>query len=300
VRPPHRGGGRRGRRDDPPPPSYRAIGESKRKVPASDLDQRSHERLVPGTLSGWLALEMTLIDHLHVGSGATVLYEELVRATVVQIVDDGGFAPIVPGSSIKGAVRSVAEVLLGGGGPDDRDVSETAVGGLFGYVKGRDTFASRIPFDDARPVEAEPHMGVAKLPRAFPPRKAAGRRFYQQPRGGLRSDVPYEIVPRGEVFRSRLHLTNVTEPELGVVLLSLGVDRTFALRLGGGKFAGLGRVAVRVHGGTIRRGYDDPVPIRLDEAGAQALVESCLASPLGAEGYGVALETVRQTLGARR
>ncbi len=274
-----RGPNRRGRGggQEPPPPNYRAIAPSRKLVPAASEDRRRHDRLAPSTVSGWLELEFELVDHLHVGAGAPALYDQLVKASVVHFSgDDEDMVPIVPGASIKGAARNLAELLLGGGAPDDRDIAETAVGGLFGYIAGRQTFASRIGIDDAYPVSDEPALGVAKLPRAFQPRKAAGRRLYGRPRGTIRREIPHEVVPKGERFRTRLHFVNVTNAELGVVLICLGMDRKFHLRIGGGKFAGFGRVSFTAQGGMVRRGYDQPRPDTLDLGRAGEFVGDCL------------------------
>ncbi|MBX3249958.1 MAG: hypothetical protein KF901_22460 [Myxococcales bacterium] len=242
------------------------------------------------------------IDAVHVGSGAPVLYEEIVRGTTVSISNDGDFVPVIPGASLKGAVRNVAELLLGGGAPDDRDVASTAVGDLFGYAddRAKSALAARVGFDDALPVAGEPALGIARLPHPFQPRKAAGRRIYGPPAGVLRTDVPYEVIPSGERFRTRLHLVNVSDAELGAVLTCLGLDGTFNLRVGGGKFAGLGRVRCEAVEAWVRRGYESPRAERLDRTKTRELVRVAIEKRTLANGHERPLEVLRQALGGGR
>ncbi|MBX3274759.1 MAG: hypothetical protein KF729_31125 [Sandaracinaceae bacterium] len=277
--------------------NYRAIAPAREAV---RLDKPGHHRLESGRMSGWIALELTAVDAVHVGAGAPVLYEELARATVVTFDEDGGVAPVIPGASLKGAVRNLAELVLGGGSPDDRDVASTAVGSLFGYVAGNDTFLGRIGFDDALPLAEEPAMGLTKLPHPYQPRKAGGRRLYGPPVGALAKEVPYEVTAPKERFGTRLHLVNVAMGELGAVLTCLGMDGTFLLRVGGGKFAGLGRVRVEAVGGSIRRGYERPRPERLDAEAARKLVAEALAKRTLAKDAEQPLRLIRQALGGAR
>lgn len=279
--------------------SYRGLAPASEQV--APLGERRHDRLFPGRLSGWIGLELTAIDFVHVGTGAPVLYEEVARSTVVTVDVDGRYAPVIPGASLKGAVRNLAELLLGGGSPDDANVARTAVGGLFGYIQGRDTFHARIGFDDAHPLADEPALGVAKLPHPYQPRKRAGRRIYAPPTGSLPREVPYEVIAKGERFDTRLHLVNVAIEELGAVLTCLGMDGTFHLRVGGGKFAGLGRIRVTATGASLRRGYETPKPERLGAEAARELVREAIAERrLARDAEQGVLPSIRQVLGGPR
>jgi len=51
-----------------------------------------------------------------------------------------------------------------------------------------------------------------------------------------------EVIPAGSRLRGQLRLFNVTAVELGGLLSALGIEPASALKLGGGKAHGLGRV----------------------------------------------------------
>lgn len=293
----HRGPPRGGR--EPAPVNYVAVPPARDLVPASG--ENGHHRLHAGRYSGWIGLELiVLAPGLHVGAGAPVLYDQLARSTVVTITEDGGFAPVIPGASLKGAVRNLAELLLGGGAPDDSNVARTAVGSLFGYIQGNETFAARIGFDDALPRAEEPALGLALLPHPYQPRKSGGRRIYGPPKGALAKEVPYEVIGPGERFATRLHLVNVEIEELGAVLTCLGLDGTFHLRVGGGKFAGLGRVRIEPTGASLRRGYEGPHAQRLDAEATKKLVAEAIAKRRLAKDADAPLQAIRRELGGPR
>lgn len=287
-----RRGGPRDR--EPTPVNYRMVPAARQSAVPRKI---THERLHADRLTGWLGLELTTLDPVHVGAGAPIFDgREIARAMVVTLDEDGA-APVIPGASLKGAVRNLAELLLGGGAPDDPDVADTAVGGLFGYISRSGEFAGRVGFDDAHALADEPAFGVAKLPHPYQPRKQGARRLYGPPAGPRRGEVPYEVIPRGERFRTRLHLVNVTPGELGAILTCLGLDGTFFLRVGGGKFAGLGRVRAEVTGAALRSGYEQPGVQRLDAASARALAEMAIEQRTLAKDFEQPLEQIRRALG---
>lgn len=242
------------------------------------LEERGHERLREDRLSGALELELTAVDDLHVGSGSSEIYDDrngpvLVRSTMVNLHGGTVLVPVVPGSSLKGVVRTLTEAVAGGCG-DIRGCGRCVSCGLFGHA-GRETFAGRVGFEDAAP-RGEPQMALRRLPMPRKPIKANGRRLYSQPEVIAPGEVPYEAIAKGSVLHGRMNLINLREEELGLVLRALGVDGSFPIRVGGGKFGGLGRCAVRVVGARLRRGYRKPLPEVLDAAGSAALVQRAL------------------------
>lgn len=268
------------------------------------LAERVHDRLRGDRLSGALALELLAVDDLHVGSGSCEIYEDrhgpvLVRSTMVNARGGTGLSLVVPGSSLKGVVRTLTEAVAGGCG-EIRGCGRCVTCGLFGHA-GRESFAGRVGFGDAEPSgEAQPDLRRLPMPRK--PQKAWGRRLYSQPEVSSPGDVPYEVIPKGTVLRGRLNLVNLREDELGLLLRAMGADGAFPLRVGGGKFGGLGRCAVRVVGARLRRGYRRPLPEVLDAAGAAGLVQRALqAYRPDARAVGV-LETIKtaHSAGGRR
>lgn len=256
------------------------------------IAELSHDRLRPGRWSGALELELEAVDRWRVGSGTLLaaarnaggrreelLAEDLVlwRAKV----------PLMPGSSLKGAVRTLVEALTGGDWPSrdpERELSVTS--GLFGMVgQGRASFRGRVGFDDALPAEGTaPRLQIEDLPAPYAPRDhmRTGTRVYG-PAGERRGVIPYLVLERGSRYRTRLCFTNLTEGELGLLARATGLCGSFCPRLGGGKFAGLGRTRFHVLGAHLRQG-SGRLSERLDAGQARERVARWLSAfPLDAE-----------------
>jgi CRISPR/Cas system CSM-associated protein Csm3 (group 7 of RAMP superfamily) len=289
------------------PPTYKILGSAE-TLRGPPLDQRAHDQLDPRKLSGAIDLSFTTIDPLHMGSGVSNFFAfgdrdvRLVRDIVVQWLGDVE-APVIPGASLKGAVRSIAEALGGG-----CDLSESrcdpacAVCAIFGHLMRDGGYLGRAGFDDAHPVapgEAADRMGALLGPMPFQPRVSKGRRIYGVAPRPLDAPVPYMVVLRDVSFKTRLHLTNIALAELGLVLLACGADGSFRLRIGGGKFANMGRVRTLVTAATLRRSYLTPVAEQLDAAAAGKLAAEAIehaTTKLSTRAAAV-LVTLRATLG---
>lgn len=292
---------------EPPPKTYTPLPAAGR-VEGPPLAARGHERLDPQKLSGWLLLRISTLDRLHVGSGVSNPWYindrdvRLARDIAMQWVGDRE-APVIPGASLKGAIRSVAEAIGGGCDLDEKNPPHVcAVCALFGHLLERGGYLGRVGFDDALPVDpkdAFERVVMIQAPMPFQPRVRKGRRIYARAPRGIDPQVPYVVVDSGVAFETRLHLTNVSAAELGIVLLASGVDGTFRLRIGGGKFTNLGRIGIEVKGGLLRRGYRTPAPCSLDAKAASALADEALGkvklAPRGEE----TLRVLRATLGGQ-
>jgi len=291
------------------PPTYKLLGSAER-VDGVPVDQRAHDHLDPRKLSGSIDLSFTTIDPLHMGSGVSNFFAfgdrdmRLARDIVVQWLGDME-APVIPGASLKGAVRSIAEAL--GGGCDlsePRCEPACAVCAIFGHLMRDGGYLGRAGFDDAHPADpgqAADRMGALLGPMPFQPRVSKGRRIYGVAPRPLDAPVPYVVVLREVSFKTRLHLTNITHAELGLVLLACGADGSFRLRIGGGKFANMGRVRTEVAGATLRRSYLTPAPELLDATAAGKLAEEAIeqaTAKLSTRASAV-LVTLRATLGDR-
>jgi len=290
---------------EPPPKTYKILPNAGREQ-GEPLATRGHEKIDTQRRSGWLLLRLTTFDRLHVGSGVSnpgYVNDRDVRLSrdiVMQWVRDQE-APIIPGSSLKGALRNIAEAIGGGCDLDEPPRADVcAICALFGHLLESGGYLGRVGFDDALPVqpkEAFEKVVMVEGAMPFQPREKKGRRIYgRAPRGGD-AQIPYVVVDRGVMFETRLHLTNVSMAELGLVLLACGTDKTFRLRVGGGKFTNLGGIDVEVAGGLLRKNYRTPKPEALDAGAAVALAaearETTKLSPRGEE----TLRMLRATLG---
>jgi len=230
-----------------------------------------HERFQG--LSGWMELEIEVVsDYLYLGSGQLELrsiqgWEQVCYAFARQ---NGTL--IIPGTSIKGAIRSVVEALSNScvriKARNERVLSRAHEGceykekeretlcpacGLFGTTGYR----GRVHFADATPI-GEVRTEIIKIADLWPPRQIRGRKFYQS-KAFQKLDLKpaknhrfLEAVPKGVRFQTTLFFENLQEEELGLLLRALGLDQhledpqrmvlAFPVKLGGAKPRCLGGV----------------------------------------------------------
>ena len=92
--------------------------------------------------------------------------------------------------------------------------------------------------------------------------KAAGRKFYYHAReaidGGNRG-TPIQQAGTEYMFETELQFLNLSQPQLGTLLIALGQDQKYpiALKLGGGKPVGHGTVRVKVSAAEVSRDVRD-------------------------------------------
>lgn len=243
-------------------PNYVAIAVEK---PRREHQLVGHGRLRPDRLCGSLRLEIELLGPVFVGSGTYSLYE----GQPIKIPVLSGGVPVVPGSSIKGACRQTFEILVEGDGPFDprergqrppKDPPWSWDRALFGKLG----YQGRISFDDAKPKSALEQLELVRIKVPYKPGKDLGRRFYGRlkERRVDREKVPIAALPTGTWLTSTLHFENVTQEELGLVLLGLGVGGRFTPRLGGGKYDRCGWVRI------------EPVALELRKSAASGGTES--------------------------
>jgi len=203
-------------------------------------------------ISGWLLLDYTTLRGKFVspGTGRLVLRgSEGSEVPAAEAARSLG-RPVLPGTGIKGAVRTVFEVLTGSCDPTRRGCNSCAACRLFGALGRR----GRLGFDDA--VGQEVTEGAERVPIPFKPRKPAdGIRLYDLGPALLQTGARVEEKLVREVFRGtfrgRMAFHHATPGELGLVLLALGWDGggvPFPLRLGGVRFHGEGAASVSVAG----------------------------------------------------
>ena len=229
-----------------------------------------------------LDLELTCQTGLHIGAGKSI---DLVGSDQPVMRDALGRA-LIPGSSLRGVLRSGIEALLGSLGlavfkpslpPDDRDATGlskkwadmTLVDRLFGRVAekpGGFSYGSRLHISDATcddDVAFELRDGVAISRES---RTAAG---------GAKFDL--EVVPAGTGFKGRIRFLNPLDYEVGLIAQSLWLLDKGLLLLGGNAARGLGWMNVAI---------GNPVDLE-----ATALLEQSSSS------HGGELGTVEEKLG---
>jgi CRISPR/Cas system CSM-associated protein Csm3 (group 7 of RAMP superfamily) len=248
-------------------------------VPFAQRVQRAavigHERLdLEGHYTGRLTFFLRTLTPVFVGTGSYALGEEagFPREEVVRPFYRVDGVPTIPGSSLKGVARSVAEAVS----PSCVTVSRVnlsklpqgtqLVQGRHGgcaptnacpacSIFGRMSRLSKAQFGDAPLVGAgEGQTRLFRLAPLFSPKafrkppvyldergKFKGRKFYYHSRPAQdERQPPVEVIPPGHEFQGQVDFENLTAAELGLLFFALGVDGTLTLKLGGGKPLGLG------------------------------------------------------------
>lgn len=150
----------------------------------------------------------------------------------------------LPGASVKGAIRSVAEAISASpldprqihSCKDNTSLCPTCrLFGTTGY-RGRVSFSDSCP---GAPVQPR----LVKIADLYAPKgRASGRKFYQnkrykplldkRPAPGQRF---VEAVPKGAVFHCSLSFENLEDSELSLLLHAAGIPDRFSPKLGGAK-----------------------------------------------------------------
>jgi hypothetical protein len=233
------------------------------------LLRHGHDRFTPGLLAGRLVGQLVARTPVHVGTGTVERTARLAPALAAETplvwpLTRAAGIPVVPGPTLKGAVRSLVEAIAPAclgmrqrapalppalhaletcrrypGRPAELCVACRLFGAL-GYQ-------GRVHFADAPLQEGVTTLAMARpLHGALPARAAVprGRKLYRhgQPAQG---SIPLEACAPGAVFPMRLDFSNLLPAELGLLLVALGQgEPPLALKLGGYKPSCFGSVQV--------------------------------------------------------
>jgi CRISPR/Cas system CSM-associated protein Csm3 (group 7 of RAMP superfamily) len=235
------------------------------------------DKLDARLLSGTLELTLRTLTPVHVGLGysdfVTAGNQEYLAALQaskpVREADAVRRRYLIPGSSIKGAVRSIVEAITRSciriTQGRHRPYIPQGYGGCMSVndlciacrLFGAQDYQGHVSFEDAvAPKGSVVLLGTpllwtpARGGRGLPPRylqgnQARGRKFYRHARPPSGVD-PRACIKSGVELPLRIHFLNLSEAELGVLLTALGQhpDHRFPIKLGGGKPVGLGSVQV--------------------------------------------------------
>jgi len=216
--------------------------ERARRVQWNETERRNHGHHIwaPGTLRGCITGEIFCIQPVHIGTGLILEDEkgQLYKPTAKLRGE-----PIIPGSTLKGLLRSVIEALtdsclivfsrsLEDAGVDTRSnkLGPCAIDRpcmacrLFGTTaRGREapSYASRLRFADAVASKGQWELTRVQLPTMWQPRRASkGRKFYYHGRM-LSGQEPVEAIKAGSRLAWRIDFHNMADDELNLLLLAL-------------------------------------------------------------------------------
>ncbi|MEA2600056.1 MAG: hypothetical protein QOF89_1048 [Acidobacteriota bacterium] len=234
-----------------------------------DLRPRAHDALERLVL---FEFRLTCRTGLHIGAGKSAD----LSGSDLPVLRDAAGRPLVPGSSLRGILRSGVEAICLSLGLDevrslaDSESSDssgdfakrwremTLVERLFGRVaekRGAFSYGSRLQISDAVvkkdvAVELRDGVGIDRETRT------AGT--------GVKFDL--EVVPAGTSFEGRIRFKNPADHEIGLLAQALWMLDAGGLLLGGKSARGLGWVEVgvsaprRLDAKTLLEGPLRPVP----------------------------------------
>lgn len=253
-------GGRGGRSFEPPlPKPYDFV-----PLPQQPPDQNppaGHHRYHTGRLSGTLTAQMIARSPVHVASGLLKPVRDRDYPMVKEHFRTED-TPTIPGTSLKGCIRSIVEAISRSAvqitrsrdlpreyqpsrSPEQVDRAQNIFGAM-GYQ-------GLVCFRDARLEQGE--VMTVPTPQLFRPRpesidtyfdgrRPKGRKFYMH--GSLApGNLPLEACAEGSRFALRMEFENLTPGELGLVLFALGLgEPRWWPKLGGAKPACLGTIEI--------------------------------------------------------
>ncbi|HZP02607.1 MAG TPA: RAMP superfamily CRISPR-associated protein [Terriglobia bacterium] len=221
-----------------------------------------HDRFMRELLSGSITGELVAQTPIHVGSGGIELTNDS-RIPLVKAHFRTAGKVAIPGSSLKGAIRSIVEAITyscvrvqsrrarealpqdfrpceaKAKEAKDKEAELCIACRLFGAMG----YQGQVRLADA--VLVSGRVGTILTPSLYPPRTDArlyyekgqvrGRKFYFHGQVA-KGNVPIEVCEVQSRFRLSLEFLNLEQGELGILLTALGCGSApFDLKLGGAK-----------------------------------------------------------------
>lgn len=233
-----------------------------------------HDRYYNDRVHGKLLLKLTVKTAVHVSTGIVAMGSDVGdRVPLIKTMALGKQQQLsIPGSSLKGVIRSAYESITNSTlavktnkhtkkMPEDRlpckNKEKLCPASL---VFGAMNWQGLIHISDATCEQMK--AGTGFMPSLYRPRpdqrkayfqngKAAGRKFYHNhikaASGGDRG-IPVQQAGTDYIFKTELQFMNLTQSELGTLLIVLGQDdkHPMALKVGGGKPIGMGTMIVEI------------------------------------------------------
>jgi len=238
---------------------------------------RGQDSYKPQTISGKIHLKLTAKTSTFIASGVVAmgsnLFNEgqnknipLIKASLTR--ED---QLIIPGSSLKGCIRSVYEAITASCLCKTKARREDIPNG-YGECKDKSSLCPAcqvfgamgwqglISFQDALVQETKTSIGfMASLYSPRPERRAyfkngkvAGRKVYYHAVKALDKGpvqgIPIQQVATDSTLTTTLGFMNLTKAQLGTLFTALGChqDYPLALKIGGGKPVGMGTILVKI------------------------------------------------------
>jgi CRISPR/Cas system CSM-associated protein Csm3 (group 7 of RAMP superfamily) len=230
-------------------------------------DPQGHKEFANSGLHGHLELQLLAQQPIHVAVGVTVLGQDVGsdRPLVRPMMQKPNGSLFIPGSSLKGCIRSIYEAITASTvGARSINATSTPCTGERNLCPASRVFGAlgyqgMIEFTDA---VCHTPASIGDIPIMHSPNPGHDRKFYRTTAQRLdppeMSHVPIQQAPRGSIFTTRLRFKNLLSEELGTLLIALGQDPNYpmALKLGAGKAHGMGQLTVEVGQAQVYRTED--------------------------------------------
>ena len=240
-----------------------------------------HDRYHAERWHGSISLQLTVQTTLHISTGIVTLGSDVgERLPLIKTMVQAGDRLVIPGSSLKGVVRSAYEAITNSTLAVISHKTESQIPRERLPCKNKDNLCPAslvfgatdwkglVQFRDAQCQQSRPSIGF--MPSLHRPRpdlhrayfrngKAIGRKFYhhavQAIDKGQQRGIPVQQASKDYQFLTQMRFENLTQAELGTILVVLGQDPHYpiALKIGGGKPIGMGTMSVEV---TAIEAYD--------------------------------------------
>lgn len=216
-----------------------------------------HHSYIGNLLTGTIKGTLVALSPIHVASGSVELTGR--QPSLVKAHFRCGGRPTIPGSSIKGAIRSIVEAISQP--PSCLRVTQARFDNLPSNVRrctkqeslciacrmfGAMGYLGQVHFSDA--VLQQGDTEIVQIPSLFAPRtreqiyfesgRVKGRKFYMHGQDGQTApgNVPIEACPLGSQFSLHVDFENLSDSQLGLFLTALGQGNPKLFpKLGGGK-----------------------------------------------------------------
>ncbi len=234
------------------------------------------EKFKSDRYSGKINLNLKVKTTAFIGSGTVAMGSDLSsekrNIPLIKTSVQQNQKLIIPGSSLKGVVRSIYEAItqsclcktkadrnsIPAGYNECKDQNKLCPAC---QVFGAMNWQGLIHFADAVATEAKSNVGF--IPSLYMPEKqrpgyyingkVAGRKFYyhtiRSVDKGQQKGIAVQQAGREFIFTTQIRFMNLTKAELGTLLIALGQDKpnnSIALKIGGGKPIGMGTVEVEI------------------------------------------------------
>jgi CRISPR/Cas system CSM-associated protein Csm3 (group 7 of RAMP superfamily) len=236
---------------------------------------QGHHILDDELINGKLHLSLTVQTTSFVASGLTVLGSDILsRIPLIKTSIISGKRLIIPGSSLKGTIRSAYEAITKSCLCKTK-VQRDQIPEGFSECKikkeekrvcpacqlfGAMGWQGLISFPDVVGIEVSTKTSFVSA--LYPPqsrshnyyqsnRQIKGRKFYPHAIEAVNSGergIDAQVATKNYMFKTALYLKNVSRQQLGALCIVLGRDpkHLMALKVGGGKPIGMGTMTVEI------------------------------------------------------